>query len=163
MVVYYVLCEHCELLLFVIFYPLSTSLIIRTSSLFDSLAHRWQLGKNTTLFLFLFCDKGLCSLVLLRLMQRPCFSFYFRWLSGLLKVWLFRPAGVLPQTGLKWAELVLNKSCLSLVQKYLKRCSRDRAALLLPVPLNRKGIANFKKKRKTKKKPNSNKTIHCLL
>ncbi|GLD74406.1 cell division cycle-associated protein 4-like isoform X1, partial [Lates japonicus] len=46
--------------------------------------------------------------------------------------------GVLPQTGLKWAEMVLNKSCLSLVQKYLKRCSRDQAALLLPVPLNRK-------------------------
>ncbi len=45
--------------------------------------------------------------------------------------------------------MVLNKSCLSLVQKYLKRCSRDQAALLLPVPLNRKGIANFKKKTTT--------------
>lgn len=41
--------------------------------------------------------------------------------------------------------MVLNKSCLSLVQKYLKRCSRE----LLPVPLNRKGIANFKKKTTT--------------
>lgn len=55
----------------------------------------------------------------------------------------------MPLTGLKWAEMVLNKSCLSLVQKYLKRCSRDQAALLLPVPLNRKGIANFKKKTTT--------------
>ena len=64
-------------------------------------------------------------------------------------MWLFRPAGVLLQTGLKWAEMVLNKSCLSLVQKYLKRCSWDRAALLLPVPLNRKGIANFKRKTTT--------------
>ena len=37
---------------------------------------------------------------------------------GLLKVWLFRPAGALLQTGLKWAERVQNKSCLLLVQKY---------------------------------------------
>ncbi|KAG7511405.1 hypothetical protein JOB18_049063 [Solea senegalensis] len=68
--------------------------------------------------------------------------------------------GVLPQTGLKWAEMVLNKSCLSLVQKYLKRCSRDQAALLLPVPLNRKGRANFKKKNN-----NYNKlfTVYCIV
>lgn len=79
------------------------------------------------------------------LMQHPHLVSNHAIFSGLLKVWLFRPAGVLLQIGLKWAEMVLNKSCLLLVQKYLTRCSRDRAALLLPVPLNRKGIANFKK------------------
>lgn len=110
----------------------------------------------SAVFLFFWQRSLWCVLTLMQhwhLVGNHC---YFRWLGGLLKVWLFRPAGVLPQTGLKWAEMVLNKSCLSLVQKYLKRCSRDRAALLLPVPLNRKGIANFKTR-------NCKQTIHCWL
>lgn len=64
--------------------------------------------------------------------------------SAGVKVWLFRPAGVLLQTGLKWAEMA--QKLLVACSKALKCSVWNPAARLKPVPLHRKGRANFQKK-----------------
>jgi hypothetical protein len=73
---------------------------------------------------------------------------YFRWFSGSVKSVVVPPSRSLasdwPKMGRKGAEQKLLVSCT----KVLKRCSRDQAAMLMPVPLNRKGIANFQKNNK---------------